>query len=275
MHAQPLCVFLAVAASFGGDIIPPGYRPMRHELVLEADPALLEGRKLLRSPTGGFHGIEPVVPGTPFEFSSKYGTALYLAPGDYEPPPKARSDALKTEPGVLRIPIPVAEVAHVPVSDRSARVLTRVRLVAAGEGTFRLDVLDETRFDAAGAVLGAGLAALGVAPTFAQRLAADGRLLTVLTIVLEVAIVLLLAPADRRRRAALVAAVANLVTHPIALAAVATLSGGWAAWGAVEAAVTLVELLAYRAFGRLTWSRAALCAVVANAATAGLGAALG
>jgi hypothetical protein len=274
MIIRPLFAAALVVASLGGDVIPPGSRQARHEIVLEAAPELIARWKAYRHPTGGFYGVAPVEPETPFAFSSKYGTALYLAPESYDFPEDPRRDAPPADSGVLRIPIPVDEVAYVPLSDRTARVLTRVRLVAAADGALRLAVLDETRFDAHGEVLGAGLTALGLAPTFAQRLAANGPLLTLLTIVVEVALVLLLAPKDRRRRAALVAAVANLVTHPIALAAVGLLPGGWASWFAVETAVALVELLAYRYGGRLTWSRAVLCALATNGVTAGLGALL-
>ena len=125
-------------------------------------------------------------------------------------------------------------------------------------------------------MIGAGLASIGVASdSVLRRIAADGRVLTLLTILIETAIVLLLVPANLRRRVAVVAVLANAVTHTVALAAISAAPGGWSTWFAVEAGVTLIELLAYRFGAKLAWPRAALLAVVANAVTAAIGVLLG
>jgi len=92
-----------------------------------------------------------------------------------------------------------------------------------------------------------------------------------LTVAIELPIVLLLAPAGRRRRAAGDACAANLLTHPCAWWAV--LSAG-ASWWLVEAVVALVEAAVYRVSTGLTWPRAAATSLLANGVTAAIGALL-
>lgn len=92
------------------------------------------------------------------------------------------------------------------------------------------------------------------------------------TLVLELAVAALLAPRaprDQRRATVLAALALNLLTHPLATA-LSWLAG--TSWLALELAVTLAELLGYRALAPLPWRRASALAVLANllSALAGL-----
>lgn len=78
----------------------------------------------------------------------------------------------------------------------------------------------------------------------------------------------------RAARAALAAVLATLLTHPLAWAAMLGLMdeiGYAAAVALVEAAVVLMESLAYRLLVPLPGGRALLASLVANGASAGLG----
>lgn len=86
------------------------------------------------------------------------------------------------------------------------------------------------------------------------------------TCAVELPIVAMMAQ-GRRRRAALDAIGANLLTHPLAWYSVRTLLLSWLA---VEVAVLLVEALAYRTVTRLTWGRALSASALANGITAAL-----
>jgi len=87
-----------------------------------------------------------------------------------------------------------------------------------------------------------------------------------LTCAVELPIVALVA-VDRRRRAALDAFGANLLTHPLAWYSVRSLLLSWLA---VELAVLAVEAVVYRTVTRLSWARALLAACLSNGVTAAL-----
>ena len=87
-----------------------------------------------------------------------------------------------------------------------------------------------------------------------------------LTCAVELPIVALLAR-GRRRRAALDAFGANLLTHPLAWYAVRTLL---ASWTAVELTVVVVEAVVYRTVTRLPLERAVVASALANGVTAAL-----
>lgn len=87
-----------------------------------------------------------------------------------------------------------------------------------------------------------------------------------LTCAVELPIVAAVAQ-GRRRRAALDAFGANLLTHPLAWYSVRTLL---LSWTTVELAVLAVEAIVYRSVTRLPWGRALLAAGLANGITAAL-----
>ena len=93
------------------------------------------------------------------------------------------------------------------------------------------------------------------------------------SIAVEGAVVaLLLMRMDRARllRGIAAAALATLITHPLAWWSIKTLepsAGYWAAVAAVEALVCLAEAMAYRFLVPLTWPAALAVSVAANVAS--------
>ena len=88
-----------------------------------------------------------------------------------------------------------------------------------------------------------------------------------LTIAVEVPLVVAIAPAALRRRAALDAAVLNAFTQPLAWLAVGTFPS---CWTEVELAVLLFETCAYARITGLSWPRALAAGGLANLCTAAL-----
>ncbi|MFO1076983.1 MAG: hypothetical protein U1E73_04565 [Planctomycetota bacterium] len=88
-----------------------------------------------------------------------------------------------------------------------------------------------------------------------------------LTCACEIPIVAAVAPRGQRRRAAVDALAANLLTHPLAWYAYAA---EWLSWGAVETLVVVVEAAVYALVTRLSWPRAALASLLANGVTMAL-----
>lgn len=71
-----------VTSQAAADILLPGHKNVRHELVFNDSP-LFENNRLVAAPTAGFSGVHEVKPGEPFRFSSKYRTTFYVVPEDY------------------------------------------------------------------------------------------------------------------------------------------------------------------------------------------------
>jgi hypothetical protein len=88
-----------------------------------------------------------------------------------------------------------------------------------------------------------------------------------LTLLVEVPLAALLAATRPRRRAAVDAALLNLVTHPLAYAAVRR---GLAPFAAVELLVAGAESVGYRIVTRLSWPRALAVSLVCNLASGAL-----
>jgi hypothetical protein len=87
-----------------------------------------------------------------------------------------------------------------------------------------------------------------------------------LTLLIEVPLVALCIPRERRGRAAWDALFLNLFTHPLAN----LVYGQGVSFFVVEAAVALVETCGYRVVTGLGWGRAAAIGVGVNAVTAAL-----
>lgn len=147
--AVALAALLVAAPAGARDLIPPGHRPVVHELVfdrLELPP----GTRLVATPVRGFGGVEEVQAGTPFRFSSKYGTAFHLVPeGEEVTAPGRDLDHPSAAP-------PVGEIRSLPLVNPVARVLTTLALDGAEAGELRLSVVNEERFDANGEPVGPG-----------------------------------------------------------------------------------------------------------------------
>jgi len=132
------------------DLLPPGHKDVRHELILLWDATALP-QKFVASPMRGFHGNVTIRPGEPFPFSSKYGTRIVAAPPGADLPPPAERLADVPWPSA---PVPVREVRSIGAGHPLARVETTFRITAVENDTIRFERVAEHRFDAAGRELG-------------------------------------------------------------------------------------------------------------------------
>jgi len=141
-----LLVALAWCTSSAADVLIPGTKAVRHELVLRTDEALASVT-LVVTPVRGFGGVDVIEPGEPFLFSDKYGTRVYaLAAGAAVPDePEAVRSAAHASGG-----LPVIQVTAAPLASPLARVQTVLGIVSIEGDEIVLEVLDEHRFDATG-----------------------------------------------------------------------------------------------------------------------------
>lgn len=147
MHAPP---FL--------DVLPPGSRSVRHELVIEPSAAL-EPWTLVASNESGLGPADVIVqPGVPFRFSSKYRTRFYAAHKD-EVIPGRLSDEWRA--GHASAAPPVTEVHSVPFLSPIEAVLTTVRVEHIDERALTLVVArEDTTYVHTQLALWVGVAAL-------------------------------------------------------------------------------------------------------------------
>lgn len=139
------------------DLIPPGHKSIKHQLVFLDSPLLTEHR-LIAAPVRGFGGFSEVKAGHPFYFSSKYGTKIYAVPKDYQPP-------TRYSPGEA-LPFPHSEpptnsITSVSLLQNTSRIETHCRLVAVTETSLEIEVTEEIRFDELNNVTTGGLSLLG------------------------------------------------------------------------------------------------------------------
>jgi hypothetical protein len=138
-----LCLPLLAAAPAAADVLAPGTRPVRHELVLEHSPHFSE-HDFVAAPVRGFGGCTRIVPGVPFTFSSKYGTRIFaIEPGADCPEEHEGPEG----PAVQRIArasgeIPVTEVSSVPVTSTVQGLTTRLVIAKISDGVIRLEVVE-------------------------------------------------------------------------------------------------------------------------------------
>lgn len=160
MPALPgiLVALLALAAPARADILLPGHRPVSHKLLIESSEHW-GGKRIVAFPVRGFGGTHLVQPGEPFEFSSKYGTRLYVVT-DAEPVPES-ADAAWTASHVAA-EIPVQEVASVPLVSPLDSIVTTLRIRTLEGARFELAVVDEEqRYDPGLIALWGSVALLG------------------------------------------------------------------------------------------------------------------
>jgi len=147
MPIQRLLLLVLALASLcapaRADLIPPGYKRVAHTLVVEPSP-LLAAHDLVAYPVRGFGTAVRVVPGQPFEFSSKYGTKLYAVPRDRALP--AGPEVLRAEwfAGLASCPVPVVHVGSVPAASPTSSIETRLALEQLDPDTLRLTVVAES-----------------------------------------------------------------------------------------------------------------------------------
>lgn len=149
-----LCAVLC-SPPLAADVLPPGHRGVRHELVLQASDGV-GGPTLVATPVRGFGGVTTLEPGVPFSFSTKYGTRVYALPAGApvpEDPDAVRASALAVGD------VPVSEVTSTPLASPLTRVLTTLRVASIEDGEIVLEVVDERRLSAGGVEVRTGLLA--------------------------------------------------------------------------------------------------------------------
>jgi hypothetical protein len=134
---------LPMAEPLLADLIPSGHKAVTHQLVFVDSPALAHHR-LVAAPVRGLHGTTEVVAGQPFQFSSKYGTRLYLIPKDVMPLPKFDRDLYSQWPSEEP---PVGEITSVPMVNPVASILTKVRLVSVTSGPPEMELVAHEELD--------------------------------------------------------------------------------------------------------------------------------
>ena len=136
-----LLVLLSLAAPARSDILLPGTKSVSHQLVIEASEHWT-GKRIVAFPVRGFGGTHVVEPGKPFDFSSKYGTRLYVVP-ESEPVPQSVDPSWTA--GHVAADIPVSEVSSVPLTSPLESIVTTLRIRELDGARFELAVVDETK----------------------------------------------------------------------------------------------------------------------------------
>lgn len=125
------------------DLLPPGHKSVKHEMVfVESEP--LSSHRIIATPTRGFSGVEEIEPGKPFRFSSKYGTRLYSVPENIELPKKFDLDFFEQWPSCDP---PVRETKSVPIVSPVKSKLTTVRLASVSPDGLIIEVVSDESFD--------------------------------------------------------------------------------------------------------------------------------
>ncbi|MFO1076814.1 MAG: hypothetical protein U1E73_03710 [Planctomycetota bacterium] len=158
------CAAAALALGAPPDLLPPGRKPVQHELILDwagAPPT----QRFVASPARGFSGNREIRPGEPFRFSSSYGTRIYAVPADAVLPD--RKERIAEDAPWPSAPVPVREVRSTSFGHPLARVITTIAVKALRPDALELAFVAERRCDAAGNELGSldwlPLAALALA----------------------------------------------------------------------------------------------------------------
>ena len=139
--------FVCLIANQGkADILAPGHRSISHQLVFESSP-LFDDYCLVAAPIRGIGGVHVVVPGQPFQFSSKYVTRLYLIPESVTENLKFDRENFDQWPSTLP---PVSQIPSVPVTSPVASVVTTVRFADVQGGKPNIIVVDHKELDSGG-----------------------------------------------------------------------------------------------------------------------------
>lgn len=150
MRVPLLALLSLLPAAATPDILPPGHKDVRHELILVWGDDVIDHR-FAASPTRGFHGNHEIRAGEPFAFSSKYGTRIFAVPPTAALP-DAR-DRLKDVPWP-NAAVPVREVRSIASGHPLARVETTLRVTRVTVDGIEFARVGERRLDARGNELG-------------------------------------------------------------------------------------------------------------------------
>ena len=135
-----------IAVPAFADLIPPGMKSVRHELVFVPSDSL-QTHRLIAAPTRGFGGVEEITPGERFHFSSKYGTRIYVLPGDAALPDDFDRELFSEWPSSEP---PIGEISAVSMTSSVASALTTLRLTDVVDGQPMLEIVLHEEFTASG-----------------------------------------------------------------------------------------------------------------------------
>lgn len=127
------------------DLIPPGYRRVRSELVLEI-PATLAHWRFVAAPQPGF-GAVAALAGQPVRISAKYGTRLYALPAGAPQPTRHDENWAERAP-VSKVPLGAVDM--VPLVSAVALVRTTLRVLEVTDTEVRLELVRTEHLDATG-----------------------------------------------------------------------------------------------------------------------------
>lgn len=147
------CLALLLPLVVAPDILPPGHKDVRHELILQWSDDL-PAQRFVAFPTRGMHVPHEIERGVPFTFSVKYSTRIYAVPTDAELPEEREEFRASGWPSA---PPPAREVPSVPVTSPVARVETRSRIIGVTAAGIEYASTTTMRFGADGGPLGARL----------------------------------------------------------------------------------------------------------------------
>lgn len=141
-----VCTVCLAPAMAAADLVPPGHKNVRHELVFE-DSELFARHRIVAAPIAGFKGVARVEPGVPFSFSTKYGTRLYVLPEDVTEVEAFDRDAFAE--WIHCLP-PRSEMRTVVMTSPVARAETVLRLVSVDDTGLVIEEVSHSEFDASG-----------------------------------------------------------------------------------------------------------------------------
>ncbi len=152
-----LAALLLAQAPVLADLTVPGHRDIAHQLVLEWESGTLGDRVLVAAPVRGLGGATLLAEGSPFDFSTKYGTRIYALPIDTVVPEVVMSETWRawTDAHPSSAP-PVTEIRSVPWAHPVGRVGTTLVLDEVGDDPMRvsLGVIRHERWSENGRPLG-------------------------------------------------------------------------------------------------------------------------
>ena len=139
-----VCIVLSLnAACVDADILPPGHRNVDHKMVFEASQAL-EKTTLVAAPTAGFGGVCVINPGQKFNFSSKYGTRIYVLPAGVVIPKNFDREVFQHWPSARP---PRNQIRSVPIVSPISSALTTVRLKEISATGPVVEMVDHVEYD--------------------------------------------------------------------------------------------------------------------------------
>jgi hypothetical protein len=144
-HAQEPRNQASISVHVLADILPSGHKSILHRCVFET-LELPSHLQLVAAPIRGFGGHAVIEANVPFDFSSKYGTELYLIP-------KSESLSEIDAKWFSQWPsskLPVAEIASVPMWSPTDSILTTLRVEGIRADAPILSVIKHQETDARG-----------------------------------------------------------------------------------------------------------------------------